>query len=692
MKNLFLILFIFIFTHENYSQAIINKPAFSKSIIDFGAIPNDGKDDTWAFIKAGKYFSNEWDINGVPLKKGRVNLSYVTHSGKLVINPGEYQVGRQITVPSGGLNTTYGKVFGYPAATAPLSFDAGNAFKAGLEIISLQDVDQFMITGMGSTAPVIKYNNGLVIGYFNNKGEPMWFPASAYDGKYCVNIGNFLSVINCKNISVENLSVDGNNIPSVSGGKTVYNGGWASDLIQMGASGLYLLNTKNVSLTKLNIHHMTLDGIVFQDYYKDTITHPGQPLSNLLISDTKCDYNRRQGFSWVGGRKVSVINSSFNHTGTTVNGIASGNPGAGVDIEPEADGINLLYCIDGIFANCEFINNRGCALVNDESALRSRNMKFFDCIFHDVDGYSVWVKGRSFIFKNCKIWGGFVYGNNGEVPGEETRFYNCDFADEEMPGKKGIYNAGYALIESWQSACRLFFADCTFRTLHDKQRLAAIYTRDTAENKFSVFSNCSFTASNGNAINVLFGCIFDGNTSIIKRGKQVETFLLNGLIFKGSSNAGKSYNFNLDGNIMFQMANSNGPGLTQFIIGRSSTGKQNLGYLKFTIGPQSCVYGYWNQTIDIGKNSTFINKGQLAILSGNINLEGKLNLEAGSHSAFFHPINFNSGNKTAQINYQNSSSFGIGETWKKGLEGLGGGLPLSAHKINTGIKLTKGLK
>jgi hypothetical protein len=692
MKSLLPILFIFTFAFNAKSQAIFTKPVFTRSIVDFGAVPNDGKDDTWAFIKAGKYFSNDWDINGVPLKKGSANFSYVTHSGKLVINPGEYKVGRQITVPATGLNTTYGAVFGYAGATAPLYFAAGSAYKAGLEIINLHDIDQFSITGTGSIAPVIKYNNGLVIGYYNNKGEPMWFPAAAYDSKYGISIGNFLSAMNCKNIAVENLSVDGNNTPSFSGGKTIYNGGWATDLIQMGASGINLLNTKNVSLSKLNIHHMTLDGIVFQDYYKDTIIHPNQLQSNLLISDTKCNYNRRQGFSWVGGRKITVTNSSFNHTGTTAGGIAAGNPGAGVDIEPEADGIDLLYCIDGTFTKCEFINNKGCALVNDESALRSKSMQFRDCTFHDVNGYSVWVKGRSFTFKNCKIWGGFVFGNKGEVPGEETRFYNCDFADEEMPGRKGIYNEGFALIESWQSANRLFFEGCTFRTLHDKQRLAAIYTRDTVENKFTTFSNCTFTAGNGNAQNVLFGCIFDGNTSIINRGKTLETFLLNGLIFKGSSIAGKPYSFNLDGNIILHMANSNGPGLTQFVIGRSNTGRQNLGYLNFTIGAQSCVYGYWDQRIDIGKNSALINKGQFAILSGNINLDGKLSLEPGSYSAFFYPIVFNSSSQAAELKYNNSTHFGIAESWKKRLAGLGGGMALSSMKIHQRIKITKGPK
>ena len=690
LKNLFLIIWGILLSINIFAQAQITRPAFTKSIIDFGAVPNDGKDDTWAFIKAGKYFNNLWDINGVPLAQGNQNFSFTKYSGKLVIPSGVYLVGKQVSIPAAGLNTTYGAVFGYPKANGPIRFAPGWAYKAGLELISINEVDQFSIIGMGKTTPVIKYNDGLAIGYFNSNGQPVWFPASAYGLNYGVTIGSFLEAKNCKNIFIENIAVDGNNTPTLDGGKTMYNGGWVSDLIQRGATGAYFLNTKNVTLNKLNIHHMTLDGILFQDFYKDTLLYPKQAFSNLLITDTKCDYNRRQGFSWVGGRKVTVKNSSFNHTGTTASGIAAGNPGAGVDIEPEADGTTLLLCVDGTFTNCQFINNKGCALVNDETAGRSKNMLFSNCTFWDVEGYSVWVKGRSFTFKNCKIWGGFVFGNNGEVAGEETRFYNCDFADEEMPGKKGIYNTDFALIESWQYAKRLLFSNCSFRTIHPKQRLAAIYSKSKEEVDFTVFSFCKFSVNYGNENDLLFGCVFDGNTSFNNIGKQVGIMSMNGIIFKGSNDAKKPYTFNLQGNTILKPANTNGPQLTQFVIGRSSTGNLNLGYLNFMVGAQSCLFSHWDQTIDIGKNASFINKGQLAMLNGNINLEGKFKLEAGSHTAFFNPVNFNSSTGQApELSYNNASHFDVNESWKKNLDGLGKGQPISNMKFSKKIKLSK---
>ena len=454
--------------------------------------------------------------------------------------------GKQIDIPPKGLNTTYGAVFGYPAANEAITYPPGWAHKAGLELIGITGVDEFMIIGVGKTMPVIKYNDGLVVGYFNSKGEPVWFPASEYQQNYGLSVGSFLDAKNCKNIAVENIAIDGNNTPISAGGKTFYNGGWDLELIQKGATGTSFLNTQNVTLKKLDIHHMTLDAVLFQDFYKDTLAYKNQPLSNLYISDIKCDYNRRQGFSWCGGRKPTVMNSTFNHTGTTTSGIAGGNPAAGLDIEPEADGISLLLCVDGTFTNCEFINNKGCGLVND------------------------------------------------------------------------------------------------------------------------------------------------GNTSIINKGKNVEIISMSGMIFKGSKDQKKPYTFNLQGNTILSQANSNGLQLPQFVIGRSNTGNLNLGHLNFIIGAQSCLFGYWDQTIDIGKNATFINNGQLAMLSGNINLDGKFKLEDGSHTAFFNPVNFNnSAEPEAELSYKNGSQFGVKEAWIKSLDGLGKGQHISNMKFSNKIKVSK---
>lgn len=703
LKTITLFIFLFFSSIICISQAKITRPtsrASYKTIKDFGAIPNDGKDDTWAFIKAGKYFSNLWDINGVPLKEGKVNFSYASNSARLEIPSGTYLVGKQIDIPAEGISTTYGKIFGYPKATATLKFSGDGSFKTGLELLKLSNsknnIDQVVIKGTGSVPPVIKYNDGLWIGFFNNKGVPLFLTDNDYNPRYRTSIATFITIESCKNIVLENIEIDGNNIAADSKGKTTYGGGYGKHLLQTGASGTYIINTKNVSLNKLNIHHMTLDGIMYQDYYKDPQKFPKQLNSNVTIKNVVCNYNRRQGFSWVGGRSLLVENSKFNNTGVLFTGIAAGNPGAGVDIEPEEDpNGNKLWCIDGRFINCDFINNKGNALVNDLTWQRTLSVSFDDCTFHDVEGYAVWVKGRTITFNNCKIWGGFVHGNEGSDPDEVTRFNKCDFADEEMPGRPGVYNEGFALFESWDIAKGMKFNDCSFRTVHENQRLVTITTASSLEKEFTVFSNCSFTAgpsTKGNE-NIFFGCVFDKNTKMVNLNpSNVETFFLNGVVFAGSNNAGAASYFSTDGKLLLSAANTNGKQLKQFVLGRYGIGTNNLdGYLNFSIGSKSCLYTYWDQTIDIGKNASFINTagGQFVMLSGTINNHGRITLEDGSNTAFMNPVSINTRNK-AMFYYNKNANLQLDQFWNKRLGSLGNGRPIEQMKMNPETKFSGG--
>ena len=52
-----------------------------------------------------------------------------------------------------------------------------------------------------------------------------------------------------------------------------------------------------------------------------------------MITNSKFEYNSRQGLSWVGGNQLYVKNCKFDHTGKSQD-LAS-PPGAGVDIEAE---------------------------------------------------------------------------------------------------------------------------------------------------------------------------------------------------------------------------------------------------------------------------------------------------------------------------------------------------------------------
>jgi hypothetical protein len=161
---------------------------------------------------------------------------------------------------------------------------------------------------------------------------------------------------------------------------------------------------------------------------------------------------------------------------------------------------------------------------------------------------------------------------------------------------------------------------------------------------------------------------------------------VNGVVFTGSNLASSPHTFTLRGNILFFPANSNGKGLTQFKIGRKRIGSNALdGFAHFVIGPGSCLYGYWDQTIDIGTNAAFINKagGQLAMLSGTINNGGTIILEDNSNTAFFNPISINTvTGGSPQFYYHQKANMAVTSFWARLLTGLGGARPLSAMKIS----------
>jgi Secretion system C-terminal sorting domain/Concanavalin A-like lectin/glucanases superfamily len=698
------------------SQAIINPgthpttTASKKSILDFGANPNDQLDDTWAFIKAGRYFSNQWDINGAPLGSGVVNVDYTINSAELEIPGGTYYVGKQIRLSSyAGAATTYAQVFNAPGATTPVlnnilgTTNTESYFRYGFELIDLYNVDKLSIKGLGTTKPVIKYNDSLFVGYFNTAGNGHFWPTDTeyLDYQYQCGIGSFINARNCKNISVTNLEIDGTNTPfNASTGKgTIYSGGYGPSLIQAGGSGLFLTNTQNVTLQYLNIHHMTLDGLVLNDYYRDTAVYTGtQPFSNFFADSLVCDNNRRQGLSWIGGRGVVFNNSTFNNTSRPVASLAlaAGNPGAGIDIEPEKDANSVqLLCVDGVFNNCKAINNSGCALVNSVQPLKSLNCTFNNTTFQDIDGYSVWVIGRNYTFNNCNIWGGFVYGNSGNVPGEETKFYSCNFADEPLGG---VYAGKATLVESFGSAKRLLFSGCTFTTKHPNVRHLALYAPAVTEAEFNVISNCTFTNSSGSlpgtaGTNYLFACTFDGTNNFINLNTGADqVFSVNRLVFTGSNNPCAPYQFNLNGRILFWQANSNeaAPPIP-LTMGRSGIGSTGTdGYFKFNINDKSCLYTYWSSVYAIGENSTFSNNagGQWCMLGGSgasINNSGKIILNENSHTNFFHnPPNMAINTQPVgnpEFYYHKNAQMGLNANWVGNPSFVGIGSPVALENV-----------
>ena len=200
----------------------------------------------------------------------------------------------------------------------------------------------------------------------------------------------------------------------------------------------------------------------------------------ILLSNTTCEYNCRQGLSWVGGNYLKAENCHFNHTGRS--GYFS-PPGAGVDIEAEVSAIT-----NGIFNNCGFFDNTGCGMVTGSG--NASNCAFNDCTFWGTSNWSIWVTAPAFTFTGCKIYGSIVHGYNAANASEATRFIRCYFEDKAYKGKSSY---GTFLMEC-EGPRRIFFDSCTFAP-HEKP-LAWLNTGNaTSPEERATISNSLFIMS-----------------------------------------------------------------------------------------------------------------------------------------------------------------------------------------------------
>ncbi|MEO6330415.1 MAG: right-handed parallel beta-helix repeat-containing protein [Ginsengibacter sp.] len=411
-----------------------------KDIKSFGA-KGDGKtNDHKAFQKAAAYFNDRGGI------------------GKLIISKGIYIIGKQ-TFTGGKLNK--------PAYE-------------GEDVLHFANVKNLQITGTAKS--ILKYKDSLRFGaFFPNTGLPYEHTNNSFlDNSYAAVIGSCIFFDNCSEVSVVNLTIDGNNNSQVIGG--FFNSGGR----QLPHYGIFIKNSMNVTICNLIVHHMALDGICVSNkinLLKDSVR----------ILNSAFEYNSRQGLSWIGGNDLLVKNCKFNNTGKAA---FSSAPGAGVDIEAEVGPIK-----NGNFSNCAFINNTGLGVVAE--AGNSSDCTFTNCTFWGVTTRALWITRPGFTFIGCNIYGGFIHGYNSPDEKNATKFINCIFEDKPYKGKELF---GNYLIESI-NAKRVSFSDCKF--IANKKRLfwISLDAKTTAEEKYK-FKNCLFQINDASDSNkVLLGFI-----------------------------------------------------------------------------------------------------------------------------------------------------------------------------------------
>lgn len=311
-------------------------------------------------------------------------------SGKLIIPAGIYVVGQQIHIPHQ-----------FP-------------YYQNQEIFTIEGVSGVIIEG--EPGAILRVASGLRFGSFHPEfGSPFYSPTMPFtDFNYYAEVGHLFEIQNSENVIIRDLELDGNSDALILGGE-FGDTGW-----QLSAVGIFSFRSSNVLMERIHSHHHGLDGIMI-GYSGQTEDDPPTPhvLKNLI-----CEFNSRQGLSWVGGRGLTAIECSFNHTGR---GAFISSPGAGVDIEAE-EAVNR----GGRFVDCEFINNGGAGLVIDSGD--SKSCCFEGCTFWGTTEWAVWNDKPSMVFKECNFYGSIVHGyGSSQHPEEATRFEDCYFEDLEHP-------------------------------------------------------------------------------------------------------------------------------------------------------------------------------------------------------------------------------------------------------------------
>jgi hypothetical protein len=451
---------------------LIKINSFSTTKINFKTFSKKYSDPTEAFIAVSKTINN---------LKGNVDL---------FIPKGIYQIGKQ-------------------------TFHKDGICYAPQNIIELSNCSNVKI--LGEKGAVLKYQGGLKFGAFNsNDGSVSTLKNATTNSNMKAEIGHAIILKNCTNIMVSNIEINGNN------GKILLGGQWGDTGYQCWHNGISIFNTYGVTISKMNIHHMGLDGIYISNEYSND--------NNIFINDSKFEYNARQGFSWISGNGIEVNNCSFSYTGK---GGFSSSPGAGIDFEPNS---NNEKCINGNFNNCKLILNSGVGIINDN--LGSGNINFKNSYILNLNDWSIWVRSPNFNFKNCTIYGSIVYGCNANNWQESTKYINCNFRDTLINNTttKGEFLAEISGVK------RVYFENCNF---YSKYKKLCWLSSDGAKiiDEKSKMIGCNFYLYNNNIpekdyVGIIRSFTFQNNTFYDKRSEDNRK--LNFLIFERTNNLGNN--------------------------------------------------------------------------------------------------------------------------------------------------------
>ena len=442
-------------------------PVLRKDLkIDFGAV-GDGKiNDQAAFERAADFFNQ------------RAQTPAGTGAAVLRIPKGVYVVGRQ------------------------------DANSQGVNVLQLSGCRNLTVTGDDSATTEIRYASGMRYGSFDPVTKRPFEAPNAYftDGKYAASGGTCFVLRNCDNVQITNLAFNGNSARLEVGGH------WGDTGIQLQFDGIFVNDSRRITMRRLALHHFGRDGIQVLNHLAQSLDDPRR--EGILLENSTCNYNGRQGLSLTGVNGFRAVNCAFSHTGRIVPASTGkalfSNPGAGIDLEPQ-DGYVTNVRLD----NCRFVDNAGQGIVSDwvdeKYPSGTRNILITNSLLWSTTNWSAWVTQKGFLLKDCRIYGAFVHGCHAATAQEATRFVGCTFEDRPYHGQPAY---GPFTMHSDAHATRMSFTDCRFIGTHGYLIHVVPAAADTAS--LFHFRNCAFlydyTQPPQGSYDKILGGVFSGNT------------------------------------------------------------------------------------------------------------------------------------------------------------------------------------
>lgn len=318
-------------------------------------------------------------------------------------------------------------------------------------IFSVVGLDELTIVGNNA---IVRLADGIRYGSFDpDTGNP-YTPGSMpfRDLNYAVTAGAMIDVEACRDVTITDLELDGNNENLIIGG------GWGGSDIQLQGDGMVFISCVGVTVERISTHNHARDGVYVS--WPDVLE--SDPSMAHTFRHIRSSYNGRQGMSWTGGRGLNVYNSQFYHSGRAVN-VGTGapvksRPSKGLDIEPSGTIVR-----DGYFEKCEFINNAGIGAAGSNP--NGGHATFKSCTFWGTTSYPIWCSAPQLKFVDCYIYGDCYHLYGSDDPNEATSFTGCYF--EDKPWTDGNVYTGrgflYVGVEADNEAGKnVNWQNCTF--------------------------------------------------------------------------------------------------------------------------------------------------------------------------------------------------------------------------------------